>query len=342
MSSAGLTFAPRGSSMAASGPPPGSFSSDLRSTMHSRAGTIRPDATTIFARDQTDDDVKSASERMVAGLKEQLNREMKIKEGSENLLEALNMKKAKQTKDQRSKVELELTSSNRKIGELQSQIDKLRRPQSPPTPPRKRMSNLFRSSPSRGSPTPVGLVAEEESDEEGETESPTYVLGEILQSLEFDGLSPEYYIERANLLVDLFKRHPTLKYDLAWSVFGLRVQTMLLSESKEVVAGGYRVARYAITDRGSLRTLRELNTDHLVVLSLVKESKASVEREQALKFVRAFLDVKDGVKEVSRGIVRTLVAIAEQGDDRLRSMCIETLAEIRKSPSLWGRREDLR
>jgi hypothetical protein len=91
-----------------------------------------------------------------------------------------------------------------------------------------------------------------------------------------------------------------------------------------------------------LRTLRELNTDHLVVLSLVKESKASVEREQALKFVRAFLDVKDGVKEVSRGIVRTLVAIAEQGDDRLRSMCIETLAEIRKSPSLWGRREDLR
>jgi hypothetical protein len=267
---------------------------------------------------------------MVAGLKEQLNREMKIKEGSENLLEALNMKKAKQTKDQRSKVELELTSSNRKIGELQSQIDELRRPQGPPTPPRKRMSNLFRSSPSRGSPTQVGLVAEEESDDEAETESPTYVLAEILQSLEFDGLAPEYYIERANLLVDLFKRHPTLKYDLAWSVFGLRVQTMLLSESKEVVAGGYRVARYAITDRASLKTLRDLNTDYLVVLSLVKESKASVEREQALKFVRAFLDVKDGVKEIGRGIVRTLVAIAEQGDDRLRSMCIETLAEICK------------
>lgn len=268
MSSAGVAFVPRGASIAASGPP-GSFSSDLRSTMASRAGTIRPDAASTFGLDSGDEDIKSASERMVAGLKEKLNREMKIKEGSENLLEALNMKKAKQTKDQRSKVELELNSSNRKIGELQSQIDELRRPKGPPTPPppRQRMESLFRNSPTRSSPTHhVGLTAPVESDEDEETESPTYVLAEILQSLELDGLQADYYVERANLLVELFKRHPTLKYDLAWPVFGLRVQTMILSESKEVVAGGYRVARYAITDRSSLKTIRSLNTDFLVVL----------------------------------------------------------------------------
>lgn len=128
------------------------------------------------------------------------------------------------------------------------------------------MSNLFRSSPSRSSPTRVGLVSQEDSDDDAETESPTYALAEILQSLEVDGLQPDYYIERSNLLVELFKRHPTLKYDLAWPVFGLRVQTMLLSDSKEVVAGGYRVARYAITDRMSLKTIRSLNTDYLVIL----------------------------------------------------------------------------
>ncbi len=64
------------------------------------------------------------------------------------------------------------------------------------------------------------------------------------------------------------------------------------------------------------------------VSSLVKESKASVEREQALKFVRAFLDVKDGVAEISQAVVRTVVAVAEHSEDRLRSICIETLAEI--------------
>lgn len=62
--------------------------------------------------------------------------------------------------------------------------------------------------------------------------------------------------------------------------------------------------------------------------SLIKERKADVEREQALKFVRAFLDVKDGVREISRGVVRTIAAVAEHEEDRLRAICIETLAEI--------------
>lgn len=75
--------------------------------------------------------------------------------------------------------------------------------------------------------------------------------------------------------------------------------------------------------------------------SLNNYRKADVEREQALKFVRAFLDVKGGVKEISRAVVRTIVAVAEHGEDRrtnaqgpeqdvdrLRPICIETLAEI--------------
>ena len=53
-----------------------------------------------------------------------------------------------------------------------------------------------------------------------------------------------------------------------------------------------------------------------------------MEREQALKFVRAFLDVKDGVRELSRAVVRTIAAVAEHVDDRLRPICLETLAEI--------------
>jgi hypothetical protein len=78
-----------------------------------------------------------------------------------------------------------------------------------------------------------------------------------------------------------------------------------------------------------------------LVRSLNNYRKADVEREQALKFVRAFLDVKNGIKEISRAIVRTIVAVAEQGEDRrpgmhvadqnvdrLRPICIETLAEI--------------
>lgn len=98
------------------------------------------------------------------------------------------------------------------------------------------------------------------------TESPTYALAEILQALEIEGLTPDYYVGHANNLVELFKRHPTLKYDLVWSVFGLRMQVMLLSDSREVVAAGYRMTRYAISDVSSLQKIRGLNTDYLVVL----------------------------------------------------------------------------
>lgn len=305
---------------------PGSFSSQLRPTT-SHDGRLRPDfdmhAITVG------DDSSTTTEQRQAELQDQIEKETKIKIGSENLLEALNAKNAKNTKDQRLQVEEQLNLSNRKLAQLKSglaaEIQKAKEVKSPPPDPQSRLSYLFRRNLSR---SPSRHVVQKEEEEEEETESPTFVLAEILQALEAEGMQPEYYVERANSLVDLFKRHPTLKYDLAWSIFGLRMQTMLLSESREVVAAAYRVMRYAITDRKSLQVIRGLHTDYLVILSLVKESKASVEREQALKFVRAFLDVKNGVEEISRAVIRIIVAVSEHSDDRLRNIAILTLTEI--------------
>ena len=204
-------------------------------------------------------------EQLLSSLRESLNREMKIKEGSENMLEALNTKKAKQTKEQRLRVEAELNSSNQKIKELRNQISELQRPKLPTTPTRTRMDGLFQSSNGLRSPQSASKsVGGSEFDEP--TENPTYALAEILQALEIEGLTPDYYVGHANNLVELFKRHPTLKYDLVWSIFGLRMQVMLLSESREVVAAGYRMTRYAISDISSLQKIRSLNTDYLVVL----------------------------------------------------------------------------
>lgn len=322
-------FGPRGASLAPLGPPPGSFSSDLKTVAFSRGATSRLDSGGFVAGDYPSDDGVVSSEQRQIELRDKINKETKIKVGSENLLEALISKNAKQTKDQRLKVESELNSSNRKIVELKSQLDgEINRAKRPSTPNRNRFSGLLQGSPLR-SPN-----HEEESQQYGsphvtsESESPTYILAEILQTLEAEGMQPDYYVERANRLVELFKRYPALKYDLAWPIFGLRVQTMLLSESREVVAAGYRVTRHAIADRKSLQIIRRLNTDSLVILSLVKDDKAGIEREQAMKFVRAFLDVKGGVMELSSAVIRTVVAIAEFYEDRLRNMGLLTVSEI--------------
>ncbi|RDA86257.1 hypothetical protein CP532_5088 [Ophiocordyceps camponoti-leonardi (nom. inval.)] len=345
LSASTISFAPRGSSLNPSAGL-GSFSSDLRSqTMSSRAGS-RAEVGSVYPgsfTDKVEEDDAAAAERALAVLKDKLNREMKIKEGSENMLEALNIKKAKQTKDQRQRVEAELSASNSRIKELRQKISDAQRPKAAPptTPTRSRnQDGLLQSNGLLRSPPSISRSAIG-SDIDEMLESPTFLLAELLQALEVEAMPPEYYVSRANQLVELFKRHPAIKYDLVWSIFGLRMQMMLLSESREVVAAGYRTTRYAITDVASLKKIRSLNVDYLVIRSLNNYRKADVEREQALKFVRAFLDVKGGVREVSRAVVRTIVAVAEQSEDRrpgaqvadhnidrLRPICIETLAEI--------------
>jgi hypothetical protein len=325
MSSASL-YPPRGQSLGVSGPPPGSFSSELRSAV-SRAETPRPD----FTRQDSNydgEDARTVSEKRQAEITREIEKEIKIKEGSENLLEALNSKNAKQFKEQKLKVEAELNTSNRKLAELRQGLEaEIQRAKESQQAGESRLSFLFGTATGRPASRQT-YQGEDDLLEEEEAESPSYVLSEILQALETEGMGPEYYVGHANRLVELFKRNPTLKYDLVWSIFGLRMQTLLLSDSREVVAAGYRVLRYSITDRRSLRIIRELQTDYLVILSLVKEGKASVEREQALKFVRAFLDVKDGIQEISRAVIRIIVAVAEHSDDRLRNIAILTLAEI--------------
>jgi rapamycin-insensitive companion of mTOR len=264
LSSSTVSFAPRGSSLAPS-PAPGSFSSNMRSYASSRTGSSQDANAAMRELERLEEDDGKLPEQMLTTLRETLNREMKIKEGSENMLEALNTKKAKQTKEQRQRVEAELNSSNQKIKELRNQISELQRSKVPVTPTRRAMEGLFQSSNGLRSPQSA-TKSVTGSDFEEPTESPTYALAEILQALEVEGLTSDYYVGHANNLVELFKRHPTLKHDLVWSIFGLRMQVMLLSESREVVASGWRMTRYAISDISSLQKIRSLNTDYLVIL----------------------------------------------------------------------------
>ena len=325
-----LAFGPRNASLAPSGPHPGSFSSDLKKISFAKVstpGTPKTELGSYANEDYFGKEGALSSEQKQTQLREKIKKETKIKIGSENLLEALVAKNAKQTKDQRLRVETELSLSNRKLVVLNNQLDEeVEKSKRPVTPSRDRLSGLFQGSPLKSPAGDDGLLQDTAPEEE--SESPSFVLDGILQALELEGMQPDYYVDRANTLVELFKRYPTLKYDLAWPIFGLRVQTMLLSDSREVVSAGYRVTRYAIADRRSLQTIRRLNTDDLVILSLVRDSKISIEREQALKFVRAFLDVKEGIAELSNAVLRTLVSVAEHHEDRLRNMSLLTLAEI--------------
>ncbi|KAI5304318.1 hypothetical protein KEM55_000123, partial [Ascosphaera atra] len=180
----------------------------------------------------------SESEQRQAVLREKIDKEMKIKKGTENMLEALLAKNPKHTKEQRLRVESELNSSQRKLVQLQRELeDELHKLQvggysrSPTSttgiglgyapnfvpggagqigseaagPANSRFSVLFKGVPPRSESRTMM------SDRSGidltftENESPTFVLSETLQALELAGMPPDYYVERANSLVELFK-----------------------------------------------------------------------------------------------------------------------------------------
>lgn len=263
MSSSGISFAPRGSSLNPSPMAgPGSFSSDLRSQLGpSRAGSRLDVYNNLGTLNEPRDG--SDTDKLLADLREDLARENKIKEGSENMLEALNNKKPKHVKEQKAKVEAELNASYARIRKLKQRIEEVLQVKAAPITPTRPSNDLFAIL--RTIRTPQSASRSGAGSEVDEMVDPTYRLGELLQALEVEGLTPEYYVAKANALVNLFKNHPILKYDLVWSVFGMRMQVMLLSESREVVAAGYRMTRYAMSDISSLKKIRTLNTDYIVI-----------------------------------------------------------------------------
>ena len=65
--------------------------------------------------------------------------------------------------------------------------------------------------------------------------------------------------------------------------------------------------------------------------SLSRPPSHNAEREQALKLLRAFLDVPQGISFLTQGLVKAVVAVAEmgtQGEDRLAGIATETMAEL--------------
>ena len=103
--------------------------------------------------------------------------------------------------------------------------------------------------------------------------------------------------------------------------------------SKNVVelrAASYRILRHMIHDSYSARFCWDRALLELSLLrTLSRDAKNESDREQALKLIRVFVEVVSISQHLpTAGVVSAVVAVAEQADDKLRGMAIETLCEI--------------
>ncbi|CAH2352898.1 hypothetical protein CLIB1423_08S03664 [[Candida] railenensis] len=174
---------------------------------------------------------------------------------------------------------------------------------------------------------------------EGYESSPTWLLSDILQSLSANKDHDEYFlVSRGNDLVMLFSQYPKLKKDLVLKTFISKILFMLCHQVSEVRATGYRIARYIISDYDSLTNLVQSKILIFIIITMSRLN-CDVEKEQALKLVREFINIPKGANNLSIGVIKSILAIIENEDSDpnvddeqklqcFKNVCIETILEI--------------
>ncbi|CCE88610.1 Piso0_001382 [Millerozyma farinosa CBS 7064] len=175
----------------------------------------------------------------------------------------------------------------------------------------------------------------EEYGVEGGMSSPTWILSDILQTLGSvkDKEDAGAIIDKGNKLVFLLRHNVTLKRDVALHNLVMKIQFMLYHEVSEVRALGYRILRYVIYNYDSLRILVHYKILIFIIITMGTNS-TPVEKIEALKLVREFLDIPQGAECLSIGVVKSLLAIVEEEElvlnisDDFKRVCTETVCEI--------------
>lgn len=99
---------------------------------------------------------------------------------------------------------------------------------------------------------------------------------------------------------------------------------------QEVRSAAFRTVRYLIVDQVSARYVwrHAHGLDIFLMRALIRDQRGDVEREQAFKLARVFLELPRCVRFLPPCVVSTILAVTEQADDKFRTVAIETLCEL--------------
>ncbi|KXS22111.1 ARM repeat-containing protein [Gonapodya prolifera JEL478] len=106
------------------------------------------------------------------------------------------------------------------------------------------------------------------------------------------------------------------------------IRLFLIDPTREVRAAAFRSLRYMLVSPQILRIILDLHIDLLILRAVTRDTRNDVEREQALKLIRTMVDRTREWRSFPRSFIRLLVSAAEQPDEKLRDICVETLCEL--------------
>ena len=152
-------------------------------------------------------------------------------------------------------------------------------------------------------------------------------------------------IDTLNRLVNVLKRHTRVRYELPLDEL-VEVVMPCLSDlaGKEVRASAYRLLRHASVQPlwPLISRCKAQGLDIYLSRTLIRDNRFEAEKEQALKLIRAIMELSslrtvnaapDRLANelqdlIGPGVIRSMAAVAENSEDHLRHLCLETLAEL--------------
>ncbi|KAI9096093.1 Rapamycin-insensitive companion of mTOR, N-term-domain-containing protein [Phlyctochytrium arcticum] len=269
---------------------------------------------------------------MMAKLQEQLNIELKLKAGAETMLQ-VSESGTKGATISRDQVEAQLAQTKSKIASIQRQIDMYK---NVPDLPGTRvgghdadgsMGRKQRSGDRRGRGDGPGLESRKSENNLLRGVTPQMVA-DVLARLSSGTEHPSARMEAMNTLLKISRGVESLDVFATPIYIVKSLRTCLVHQSKDMRASAFRVLRHISSNLKMLQAIVDAHLDVFVMRSLTRDQRYDVEREQSLKLIRAFVDVSGGAKLLPQSLVRMLVALSEQVDDKFRAICVETLCEL--------------
>lgn len=147
-------------------------------------------------------------------------------------------------------------------------------------------------------------------------ESPTWVFSDLLSSIssvkDKDG---HQIVSKGNDLISLLSNNSDLKKDIVLKNFIGKIHYMFSHPITEVRSMGYRLVRSIITSYESLVMLIQSKILIFIIVTMSTSRSSLLEKEEALKLIRAFLTIEKGANNLSIGVVKSLIALIESENE---------------------------
>lgn len=252
--------------------------------------------------------------------------ENRLKEGAENMLQVLDTMTRETPREireaRRLQVTEELNQTNARIAGLKHRITEMSPKSSAPKVYRRQRSDEKLSTRPKLATIKSYSSTKQAADSASSQKCST---SEILAEISVRGQDASASIAHSNNLVQLLKKNRSIKHDICRPETVTWLVHLLSSTVTNMVAAGFRLARYILCDQSTAKFVLDSGIERCLVISLAKDHRHALEREQAIKFIRSLLSTDSMM--ITSGMVRALISLAE-ADDRLSLVSLQTLAEM--------------